>query len=307
MELTASWKYDKTWLKNPEKEYIIDIQKIETVEESNEKYEKIGKILSYALIKIKLKNLEKNQYAIIRKNLIIGTGENEKNVGFVALVSLHENKIIEYGNEKYNNGSPVLRIIEFEDTYLYHIVRTFQLDINIDKLFHSINLEPWNGNKYDVYYYNSYNFINIYLKKYNQRLILMKNSKIYDTAYKHLCRECYKKFNNPDCYIGPNTSHLETYSKEKEKNDKIWWCWECGKVARFHYVGRPLNITYKYLCSVCYFELAEPKNYIKYESPFNNIASYGILGGIIGMMTPITRNEICYKCLKFPASYKSIK
>ena len=78
----------------------------------------------------------------------------------------------------YNNGSPVLRIIEFEDTYLYHIVRTFQLDINIDKLFHSINLDPWNGNKYDVYYYNSYNCINIYLKKYNQRLILMKNSKI---------------------------------------------------------------------------------------------------------------------------------
>jgi hypothetical protein len=135
----------------------------------------------------------------------------------------------------------------------------------------------------------------------------MKNDKIFDTAYKHLCRECYKKFNNPECYIGPNTSHLETYSKKNEKNDKIWWCWECGKNATFHYVGRPLNITYKYLCRVCYFELAEPKNYIKYKSPFNNIASYGIVGGNMGMMAPITRNEICYKCLKFPASYESIK
>ncbi len=312
LELTATWKYDKNWLKNPEKEYIVDHKISESVVECNEKYQKIGKILCYALIEIKIKNIDKNQYAIVRKNLIIDNGENEKNFGFVALVSLHENKIIEYGNEKYNNGSPVLRIIEFEDTYLYHIVRTFQLDINIDKLFHSINLDPWNGNKYDVYYYNSYNFINIYLKKYNQRLILMKNDKIFDTAYKHLCRECYKKFNNPECYIGPNTSHLETYSKKNEKNDKIWWCWECGKNATFHYVGRPLNITYKYLCRVCYFELAEPKNYIKYKSPFNNIPSYGILGGIMGMMAPImmapiTRNEICYKCLKFPASYKSIK
>ena len=51
----------------------------EYVEEFNEKYKKIGKLLSYALIKIKLQNLEKNQYAIVRKNLIIGTGENEKN------------------------------------------------------------------------------------------------------------------------------------------------------------------------------------------------------------------------------------
>ena len=217
MELTATWKYDKNWLKNPEKEYIVDHKISESVVECNEKYQKIGKILCYALIEIKIKNIDKNQYAIVRKNLIIDNGENEKNFGFVALVSLHENKIIEYGNEKYNNGSPVLRIIEFEDTYLYHIVRTFQLDINIDKLFHSINLDPWNGNKYDVYYYNSYNFINIYLKKYNQRLILMKNDKIFDTAYKHLCRECYKKFNNPECYIGPNTSHLETYSKKMKK------------------------------------------------------------------------------------------
>ena len=95
--------------------------------------------------------------------------------------------------------------------------------------------------------------------------------------------------------------------QKKWKNDKIWWCWECGKNATFHYVGRPLNIAYKYLCRVCYFELAEPKNYIKYKNPFNNIASYGILGGIMRMMAPITRNEICYKCLKFPASYESIK
>ena len=31
----------------------------------------------------------------------------KKIFGFVALVSLHENKIIEYGNKKYNKGSAV--------------------------------------------------------------------------------------------------------------------------------------------------------------------------------------------------------
>ena len=88
-----------------------------------------------------------------------------------------------------------------KDRYLYHIVTKFELDIKIDELFYSINFELWTGNKYDVYYYNSHHFINIFLNKYNQRLILMKNSKIYNTVYTHLCRECYKKFNNPECYV----------------------------------------------------------------------------------------------------------
>ena len=67
MELIAKWKYDENWLKNPEKEYIINIKITEYVEEFNEKYKKIGKLLSYALIKIKLQNLEKNQYRNWRK------------------------------------------------------------------------------------------------------------------------------------------------------------------------------------------------------------------------------------------------
>ena len=136
-----------------------------------EKFKKIGEPLIFALISVKIKNIPKYQYAIVRKNLFEGTGEEKKNYGFIALVSLHENKIIEYGNEKYNNGSPVLREIELEDNYIYHIVKKFQLDKNIDELFYSINLTPWTGKRYDIFYYNSYNFINIYLNKYHQKLI----------------------------------------------------------------------------------------------------------------------------------------
>ena len=173
LELLANWKYDENWQKNTEEEdeYLIDNEITGYAQEYSEKYRKIGKPLSYALIRAKLQNYEKNQYAIVRKNLIDKTRENERNYGFVALVSLHENKIIEYGNEKYNKGSPVVRVIELEDQYLYHLVRTFQLDKNINEFFYSINLGPWTGNRYDIWYYNSYNFINIYLNKYNQKLI----------------------------------------------------------------------------------------------------------------------------------------
>ena len=61
----------------------------------------------------------------------------------------------------------------------------------------------------------------------------MKNDKIFDNAYKQLCRECYKKFNNPECYIGLNTSHLETYSKKKKKIIKFGGVGNVEKMLHF--------------------------------------------------------------------------
>ena len=298
-KLPLDFKEEK--LKNKDEKLNINFNEI------IEKFKKIGEPLIFALISVKIKNIPKYQYAIVRKNLFEGTGEEKKNYGFIALVSLHENKIIEYGNEKYNNGSPVLREIDLEDNYIYHIVKKFQLDKNIDELFYSINLTPWTGKRYDIFYYNSYNFINIYLNKYHQKLILLKNSEIFNTAYKYLCRDCYKKFNHPDCYINKKSFPLRTHTKDIEKEDKYWWCWECGKMAKFLFVGTPLNIKYNYLCRVCYFELAEPKNYIPYKGDFNNVGSYGLIGNFIGLNLLTNRNrEICRKCAKFNASYKCI-
>ena len=293
-KLPSDFKEEKLNMKNEKLDFNFT--------ELMENFKKIGEPLAYALISVKVKKIPKYQYAIVRKNLYDGTGENKKNYGFIALVSLHESKIIEYGNEKYNNGSPVLRDIEFEDKYIYHIVKKFQLDKNIDELFHSINLTPWTGKRYDIFYYSSYNFINIYLNKYNQKLVLIKKSKTYDNAYLYLCRDCYKKFDHPDCYINSKSFHLQTHSKI-EKEDKYWWCWECGKKATFFFIGRPLNIKYNYLCRVCYFELAEPKNYIPYKGVINNFG--GLTGYLFGMAL-MNNQEICRKCAKFNASYKFI-
>ena len=58
----------------------------------------------------------------------------------------------------------------------------------------------------------------------------------------YLCRDCYKKFNHPDCYINEKSFSLQTHIKDIEKEDKYWWCWECGKKATFFFIGRPLNI-----------------------------------------------------------------
>ena len=79
-----------------------------------------------------------------------------------------------------------------------------------------------------------------------------------------------------------------------------------SKKCNIYFIRNTFNLTYKYLFKFCYFELAEPKNYIKLKSGFNNIPSYGIFGMIAGMIAPI-QNEICRKCAKFNADYKYIK
>ena len=288
----AEWIYNYNWLEKSEEEgkyYIYETNWMKKFEEEIKKYEELGEPLCDTLIKVKIKILPKYQYAIVRKNLIDDSG---KNFGFVALVSLNENKIIEYGNEKYNNGSPVLRDINLEDKYLYHTVRTFQIDKNINDVFYSINLTPWTSNRYDVLYYSSYNFINVYLNKYNQQLILRKNSEINNSAYKHLCRDCYKKLNIPDVYINSNVSHVLTHPNNKNNKEDKNWCWNCGKKnATFHFVGRSFNIKYNYLCDRCYYHLAEPKNYMK----INNFCV------IVGML------NICQRCFQPNASYKLVK
>ena len=294
---------------NSEKEKIQNnppfMEKFDDFMKEIEKYKLIGEPLTFALMRVKLQKVAEYRYAVVKKNLIEKTGEKERNLGFVALVSLHENKIIEYGNKKYNEGSPVLRKIELEDKYIYHIVKEFQLNINIDELFHSINLSPWKGNRYDIFYFNSYNFINIYLNKYNQKLILIKNSESYNSAYLYLCRECYKKFNHPNCYVNRTSFSIRTLSKDEEKEDKYWWCWECGKLATFYFTGAQLNIKYNYLCRVCYYQLAEPKNYIKYQNNSFNIGNYGLVGMMLGPYL-LNRKELCRKCAKFDADYKII-
>ena len=306
----AEWEYNNSWLKKSEEEnekYLIyEIEWIKKTEEAIKEYEKVGEPLDDLLIKVKIKNLPNYQYGILRKNLIVDSG---KNFGFVALASLNENKIIEYGNEKYNNGSPVLRDINLEDKYLYHTVRTFTLNKNINEVFNSINLVPWTSNRYDVFYYNSYNFINIYLSKYNQKLFLIKNAKIFNCDFHHLCRDCYKKLNNPVCYIGTRLSHVQNYSGNKNNNkkeDQYWWCWDCGKKnATFHFIGEPLNIKYNYLCYRCYFDLAEPKNYMKINNEINNPYNYGIIGMLMGPSL-LMGNKLCEKCIKCNATYKLI-
>lgn len=107
----------------------------------------LGEELYFAVLRIQKQNSTKYQYAIVKKSLIEVTEGNERDIGFIAIESLNENKIIEYGNEKYNKGSPVLREIDEEDKYLYHVIREFQLNIKIDELFNSINLTPWKGNR----------------------------------------------------------------------------------------------------------------------------------------------------------------
>ena len=59
------------------------------------KFEQVGESLSNALIKVRIKNIPKYQYSLIRKNLFVKRGDGQKNYGFVVLASLHENKIIE--------------------------------------------------------------------------------------------------------------------------------------------------------------------------------------------------------------------
>lgn len=233
--------------------------------EEIKKFEQVGDTLSNALIKVRIKNIPKYQYAVVRKNLFVKRGDGQKNIGFVALASLHENKIIEYGNEKYNNGGPILRGIEEEDKYLYHTVRLFTINEKSNEVFNSINLTPWKPERYDEFSYNSYHFINIYLDKYNQKLFLIKNIKIFNSALLHLCRGCYKKKNWPDFYVDNEGSGVPYHNKNNNnKGDNIWWCWNCGyPKARFHFVGRSLNIKYDYLCAGCYYYLAEPFNYVK--------------------------------------------
>ena len=306
----ANWEYNFNWLKNSEEEeeyYIPEIENRKNLMEEIIKFEQVGESLSNALIKVRIKNIPKYQYALIRKNLFVKRGDGQKNYGFVALASLHENKIIEYGNEKYNKGGPVLRDIDEEDKYLYHTVRLFTINEKSNELFNSINLTPWKPERYDVFYYNSYNFINIYLHKYNQKLFLIKNDKIYNSAFLHLCRECYKKLNWPDCYVDREGSRVPSRvpyhnNNNNNKGDNIWWCWNCGNSnAIFHFIGRPLNIKYDYLCAGCYYYLAEPYNYVKIIKPVLQPYNFYLLGMInIQNLT----NTICRRCAKENASYK---
>ena len=304
----AEWEYNNSWLKKSEEEnekFLIFENEFDGNIVNN--INKHGESLDDLLIKVKIKNLPNYQYGLIRKDLIEETG---KNYGFVALASLNENKIIEYGNEKYNNGDPVLRDINLEDKILYHTVRIFKLNVNINELFNSINLIPWTSNRYDVFYYNSYNFINIYLNKYNQKLFLIKNAKIFNNAFLHLCRDCYKKLNHPNCYVGPDLSHVHNHlcNDIKKKEDKFWWCWDCGKKnATFHFIGEPFNRNFLYLCRKCYYDLAEPKNYIKLID--NKYRMDPFIGGLIGILNPnlAFRNELCRKCAKYNADYKLIR
>ena len=299
-------KYFKIFQKIKSQKIPSYLENIENFKEEIKKYNMIGEPLAFALTKIKSHKIEKYQYAVVRKSLFNNSTE-KLNIGFIALVSLNENKIIEYGNPKYNNGSPILRNIELGDKYIYHIVKKFQLNINIDELFNSINLRPWIGNRYDIYLYNSYNFINIYLNKFNQKLILRINIKSFNSAYLYLCRDCYKKFDHPNGYIQRNSFSLYKIndSNNDEQKDKYWWCWECGKLATFKFIGTPLNIKYDYLCSVCYYNLAEPKNYIKYRKDSINVGNLGLVGM---MLSPYLLNnkEICRRCAKFDADYKNI-
>ena len=303
----AKWTYNYDWLKKSEEEETYFIPEKENVKhfmEEIKKYEKVGHSLNDALIKVKIKNLPKYQYGVFRKDLFDVYENNKKrNLGFVSLVSLNENKIIEYGNKEYNNGAPVLRDIKEEDKYLYLAVWTFKLFNNINEVFHSINLTPWTANRYDVLFYSSYNFINIYLKKYSQKLILIKNIKIFNSAFLHLCRDCYKKLNHPDCYVDCKTSSVQTSKNSSNKEDKYWWCWDCGKLATFHFVGRPLNIKYTYLCESCYFDLAEPKNYMKMGKPNFNPGFLG-MNEIIANSNLLIGLNYCSKCAKYYASYK---
>ena len=128
LDSSGEWKYNNSWLKKSEEEnekiLIYENEWIKTTEKAINNFEKVGEPLDDLLIKVKIKNLPNYQYGLLRKDLIV---DSDKNYGFVALASLNENKIIEYGNEKYNNGSPVLRDINLEDKYLYHTVRIFRL------------------------------------------------------------------------------------------------------------------------------------------------------------------------------------
>ena len=213
----ANWRYefDKNKKAEEEEEIIIFDATFE-----NKVIKELGEELYFAILRIKKQNSTKYEYSIVKKSLIKVTEGKERDIGFVAIESLNENKIIEYGNEKFNKGSPVLREIDEEDKYLYHVIREFQLNINIDELFHSINLTPWKGNRYDKLFYNSYHFINIYLNKNNQKLVLATKMKSFSGSYLHLCRKCYKKLNNPDCYIGPQLVEPLNHSKNKEKEEK---------------------------------------------------------------------------------------
>ena len=199
----ASWLYNYNWLQVSEEEWGYYNPKIEHAKNHMEElknFEIVGESLCDALIKVKIKNMPKYKYAIIRKNLFVKREDKQVNYGFAALASLHENTIIEYGNEKYNNGGPVLREINEEDKYIYHTVRLFNINENANEVFNSINLSPWKPERYDSLYYSSYNFINIFLYKYNQKLFLIKSVKKFNSAFLHLCKECYKNLNCPDCY-----------------------------------------------------------------------------------------------------------
>ena len=307
----AEWEYNNSWLKKSEEEnerfLIFENEFDENFEIDINKHPKFGESLDDLLIKVKIKKLPNYQYGLIRKDLIVETG---KNYGFVALASLNENKIIEYGNERYNNGDPVLRDINLEDKILYHTVRTFKLNININELFNSINIIPWTSNRYDVFYYNSYNFINIYLNKYNQKLFLIKNAKIFNNAFLHLCSDCYKKLNHPNCYVGPDLSSVQYHlcnNNNNQKEDKFWWCWDCGKKnATFHFIGKPFYQNFQYLCQKCYYDMAEPKGYMKIYNIYNNVPLFGGLMPLLGP-SPIFRNDLCRKCGKFNADYKLIR
>ena len=304
----ANWEYNFNWLQNSEEEeeyYIPEIENRKNLMEEIKKFKQVGESLSNALIKVRIKNIPKYQYAVIRKNLFFREDEQIKNYGFIALASLHENKIIEYGNEKYNNGGPILRDIDEEDKYLYHTVSLFTINEKSNELFNSINLTPWKPERYDVFYYNSYNFINIYLHKYNQKIFLITNRKIFNSAFLHLCRECYKNMNWPECYI-----HRDGYgvpyrnNNNNNKEDNIWWCWNCGKSkARFHFIGRPFNLKYDYLCEACYYYLAEPYNYMKINKPVIKPNNYYLMG-IINIQS--LTYKICSRCLNLIARYKLI-
>ena len=76
-------------------------------------------------------------------------------------------------------------------------------------------------------------------------------------------------------------------------------------MATFKFIGTPLNIKYDYLCSVCYYNLAEPNNYIKYRKDSINVGNLGLVGM---MLSPYLLNnkEICRRCSKFDADYKNI-
>ena len=119
------------------------------------------------------------------------------------------------------------------------------------------------------------------IKKYKEILFSMK----------HLCKYCYKRFNNPNFMLFHNQILQKLIQKIMKKIIKFGGV-GLSKKCNIYFIRNTFNLTYKYLFKFCYFELAEPKNYIKLKSGFNNIPSYEILGMIVSIQNKIGRKYV---------------